>query len=95
MNYNAHFVQRLVSDATYKIMGAKLCAGNDTPWITFKCVFINRSTNVDVGGADGTDGAQAVEDDTYEIRQCCCIQWRRPKSEKSQTIANEMSKEQR
>jgi hypothetical protein len=66
------FVQRVVEHVTYK-MGAKLCAGNDTPWITFKCVFVNRSTNVDVG-TDGTDGAGKSDD---KIGRFCCIQWRR------------------
>jgi hypothetical protein len=68
------FVRRVVERVTYKIMGAKLCAGNDTPWVTFKCVFINRSTNVDI---DGTDGADESDD---RIKQCCCIRWRRRKN---------------
>jgi hypothetical protein len=85
-------------------MGAKLCAGtNPTPWITFRCIFINGSTNVDVGGEDGTDGSaecakEEEEDDTYETTQCCCIQWRRRrrrKREKGSSTAVRSGEEQK
>jgi hypothetical protein len=55
-------------------MFAKLCGGSDTPLVTMKCVFINRSPDVVI---DHTDGGSCEGEKEFETKSCCCFQWRR------------------
>jgi hypothetical protein len=73
-----------VSLIIYKM--SKLCGGGDTPFVTFKCVFVNSSSNVEVV-TDRIDGENNEgEDDEYEykIRRFCCIQWMTKKLRRAQ-----------
>ena len=55
----------------------KLCGGSDTPWVTFKCVFVNSSSNVAVvtDRVDGENNEGGDDEYEYKIRRFCCIQW--------------------
>ena len=46
------------------------------PWITFRCMFINRSSDVAVDHTDGGSGSGDAEKD-WEMKNCCCFAWRR------------------
>jgi hypothetical protein len=75
-------------------MLGKLCGGGDTPWVTLKCIFINRSPNVTVDHTDGAGGDEK-EEENFETKSCCCFQWlrRRPQNENELTTTTLMSNE--
>jgi hypothetical protein len=50
-------------------MGQKMCKGDDKPWVTLKCIFVNKSTNVDIG--DYPDGA--IDSEEIENTSGCCL----------------------
>lgn len=52
-------------------MGAKCFKDSDTPWITFKCNFVNikNSNNLEM---DFTDSGIPEE---KEENNCCCLSW--------------------
>jgi hypothetical protein len=59
-------------------MLSKLCGGGDTPWVTFRCIFMNRSSDVTVDHTDsGNGGAEEEEEKDWEVKNCCCFAWRR------------------
>jgi hypothetical protein len=65
-------------------MFAKLCGGGDTPWVTLKCIFINRSPNVTIDHTDGDGGGEKEEN--FKTKSCCCFQRRRrPQNENELT----------
>jgi hypothetical protein len=64
-------------------MFAKLCGGSDTPIVTMKCIFVNRSPDVVI---DHTDGGG--EGENFETKSCCCFQWRRRQNENMLTTIN-------
>ena len=70
-------------------MGAKCFKDSDTPWITFKCNFVNVK-NSDHLDMDFTDSGNALEEAKKNKCHncCCCLSWmcRRRKKEKEMTV---------
>jgi hypothetical protein len=64
-------------------MGQKCVKGSDTPWITFKCNFVNikRSNNIDMDFTDGDEDSKNNE--ITGENNCRCLPWlHRQKKEK-------------
>jgi hypothetical protein len=64
-------------------MGQKMsgCFGSgDTPIVTMKCIFVNRSSAVEIDLKDGKG-----EEQEYEIKKFCCFQWLRRKENETST----------
>jgi hypothetical protein len=52
-------------------MGSKIRKDGDTPWVTFKCIFVNKSNNVEVG--DFADGGLNEEEEEIENTTGRCL----------------------